>query len=88
MKSLVLAKFSGYNKRGKRKNFYFFLAKEGTKMKKHTKEELELFAERLAAGKINLNNYINTFTLDERKYLEKKCKLLNLQSVSKPKEGV
>lgn len=56
-------------------------------MKKHTKEELELFAERLAAGKINLNNCINNFTRDERKYLEKKCKFYNLQSVGKPKEG-
>jgi len=56
-------------------------------MKKHTKEELELFAERLAAGKINLKNCIKDFTQDERKYLERKCKFYNLQRVGKQKEG-
>lgn len=56
-------------------------------MKKHTKEELELFAKRLAAGEINLKNCINDFTKDERKYLERRCKFYNLQRVGKPKAG-
>jgi hypothetical protein len=55
-------------------------------MQKHTREELRLFAERLAAGKINLKQQINNFTKDERKYLEKKCKFYNIQTVGKPKE--
>lgn len=56
-------------------------------MKKHTIEELKFFAKRLADGEINLNNCIKDFTQDERKYLEKKCKFYNLQSVGEPKEG-
>lgn len=85
MKKLVLVKIRSYTNSNKRKNFYFFLAKETSKMRKHTREELKLFVEELTMGKINLKERIKYFSKDERKYIEKKCKYYNLQDVNKLK---
>lgn len=52
-------------------------------MRKHTKEELDILAKLLTSEGRNFGKRIENYTKSERKYLEKKCRFYNLESLKK-----